>query len=197
MQNNYIAERGDYVYHLENTIIASIQSAIERMLAAQGIAGWTVARSNQPTIQAIQNNTVYFDIISKHRLGVQAQKPVQIDGDWYNATRWYEEWIVQLSAFKQRTEEDTTRTWTSTDVLTQVQACVNGGGNTSEPTRYAWWPESYINIVRSTDLREIDFETDSGLKEKMPQFDFTMILEQGLMAAVPTIDDIEMDVQPI
>ena len=52
-------------FHNQNLIISKIQSALETMLADLNVTGWLVLRSNQPTIQALQNNSIYYDIISK------------------------------------------------------------------------------------------------------------------------------------
>lgn len=204
MNNSYVKTAADYQYHNENMIISMIVKALTSMLESIGAGDeWQVARSNQPTIQAMQNNTVYFDIISKRRLGVQAEKPVQINQEWRTASCWFEDWLVQISAFKQRTPEDGPETITSVDIITKLQACINGGGAAPTVGAYrggttpTWWGVDWINIIRSTDLREIDFETDSGLKEKMPQFDFSLVISQSILSDTPAVSDIEIETQPV
>lgn len=206
MANNYEDKTTNYAYTNENRIISRIRSALVSMLENQGYSDWQVVRGNQPTIQAMQNKTVYFDVISKRRYGVQAVKTFKDTdtGGWFGGTVWIEDWLVQVSAFALRDPNtDTETTETSVDVATVLQACINGGGASPTYAGYkngtvaTWFPYDNIQIVRSTDLREIDFETDSGLKEKFPQFDFSLVVGQRLLKKISKIDKIEMEMERI
>lgn len=195
-------------YHGRNEILAVLVTAVENMLADFGLEKtWQVASLNQPTIQALQNRTVYLDIISRRRYGTQGTKPVLVDGAYKNATVWYEELLVQIGGFLQRDPAtDTESTLTSTDVVEYLQGCVNAnidlGTETDRVSRYgvprkSYFEEDWLEIIRSTDLRELDYETDSGLKEKFPQFDFTIVVSQKLLKNMPNFDSIEIETERI
>ena len=164
--------------------------------------GWQVVRSNQPTIQALQDKTIYFDIISKRRIGVQGTRPVKTeDGNWANESVWYEELLVQVSAFKRRNPGiDDILTQTSSDIIDLLQAVINADGdlpegNTDESSKFI--RDENFQVIRSTNIRELDYETDSGLKEKMPQFDFLVVVKQRLLKNINKIDTIELETKRI
>lgn len=186
-------------YHNFNQLVADIHQALTNALAVLGYSTWQVVRANQSTIQALQNDTVYFDIISRRRYGVQGSKPIKQRDDWVMQSTWYEELLIQVSAFKQRNPEtDTTDTITSSDVIVLLQGLVNGSGDIGgdyfgdfENPRLFQDPD--YQLIRSTDIREIEFETDSGLKDKFPQFDFLLVVEQRLLKKIEKIDTIELE----
>lgn len=194
--NTYEKDLSQYVYHNENAIMVEIRNLLLRILDAHGVKDWGVIRNNQPTIQRMQNNMVYFDVVSKRRYGVQGNVPIQSGGKWYEASHWFEDWLIQVSAFKQKDPEtDDEDTVTSIDIITILQACINGGGKMSlvNGKGYAsWLGVNWLDIVRSTDLREIDYETDSGLMDKFPQFDFNLVVEQSLVKDDPNISGVAL-----
>lgn len=189
-----------------NDILSRIRRALNTMLQDLQL-GWQVIRANQPTIQALQNNTVYFDVISRRRYGVQGSRPKKNDdGDWQMEIIWYEEWLIQVSAFKQRDpEEDDEITTTASDVITLLQSTINANNDIGTYSsnwdvkngRYNYFPSSRYSLIRSTDVREVEFETDSGLKEKFPQFDFLLVVEQRLLKKMEKIDTIELETKRI
>lgn len=204
MANNYQKERSAFIYHRENQIIGSIVRTLNDALS--GIApGWRVMRANQPTVQALENKTVYFDIVSKRKYGTVGRQAYKDAQGWYGGAKWYEEWLIQVSGFQQRTPEtDTTETLTSVDVITLLQARINGSvggllhnelGKISYTKNIFGVP--WLDVIASSVLREIDFETDSGLKEKLPQFDFTIVIEQGQVSPVIEADLIDMRVSSV
>jgi hypothetical protein len=181
-------------YHNQNEIIAKIQTALTTMLTDLNI-DWQVLRSNQPTVQELQNNSIYHDIISKRRIGTQGVKSILIDNNWQDVSIWYEEYLVQISGFKQRdVDTDTELTLTSSDVIALLQGCINSNG-AIDGKKY--FNADWLQVIKSTDIRELDFETDSGLKEKMPQFDFILVVEQALTKEINKVDDIEMDIHRV
>lgn len=191
-------------YYNSNLIISEIHSALTRAknLFAE-LSNWQVVRANQPTIQAIQNDTIYFDIISKRRYGVQGSKPKKIDGEWTMESVWLEEILIQVSAFKQRNPEtDDVYTITSSDAISLIQGVVNAqnslgnvfNGDIENPRLFE---KKEFNVIRSTDMREIEFETDSGLKDKFPQFDFLLVVEQRLLKKMENIATIELETKRI
>lgn len=183
-------------FHNQNAVIAKIQSALTAMLADLGISGWQVLRSNQPTVQELQNNSIYHDIISKRRIGTQGVKSVQVVVDgvktWKDVSVWYEEYLIQVSGFKQRdVDTDTDQTTTSSDIIALLQGCLNSNGAIDGKN---YFNLDWLQLIKSTSIRELDFETDSGLKEKMPQFDFILVVEQTLTKGINDVDDIDMNV---
>lgn len=182
-------------YHKQNDIIAHIQAALTAILTDLGItvgnSGWQVLRANQPTIQALQNKSVYYDIISKRRIGTQGTRSKLATNGWVDTTSWYEEYLVQVSAFKQREPgTDTTATLSSSDIIGMIQGCINSNGVLAEKN---YFDSSWIQLIKSTEIRELDYETDSGLKEKMPQFDFLLVVGQTLTKSINTAEKIEMN----
>ena len=183
-------------FHNQNAVIAKIQSALTAMLVDLGISGWQVLRSNQPTVQELQNNSIYHDIISKRRIGTQGVKSVQVVVDgvktWQDVSVWYEEYLIQVSGFKQRdVDTDTDQTTTSSDIIALLQGCLNSNGAIDGKN---YFNSDWLQLIKSTSIRELDFETDSGLKEKMPQFDFILVVEQTLTKGINDVDDIDMNV---
>ena len=183
-------------YHNQNAIIAKVQSALTAMLTDLGITGWQVLRSNQPTVQELQNNSVYHDIISKRRVGTQGVKSVLVDTQngkvWRDVSVWYEEYLIQVSGFKQRdVDTDGVETTTSSDIIALLQGCLNSNGAIDGKNYFS---SDWLQLIKSTSIRELDFETDSGLKEKMPQFDFILVVEQTLTKGINSVDDIDMDI---
>lgn len=195
-------------YHGRNEILSVLVDAVTNMLTDFDLdKTWQVASLNQPTIQALQNHTVYLDIISRRRYGTQGTKPVLVNGAYQNASVWYEELLVQIGAFLQRDpDKDTTSTMTSSDVVEYLQGCVNAnidlGVETNRTSRYgvprrSYFEKDWLEIIRSTEVRELDYETDSGLKEKFPQFDFTVVVSQKLLKNMSSFDSIEIETERI
>lgn len=189
-------------YQKFNSIIHTVKQALTNMLGDLGYDNWQVVRANQPTIQALQNETVYFDVISRRRYGVQGSKPKNTNsGGWQMESVWYEEWLMQVSAFKQRDPvNDTMDTTTASDVINLLQGLVNGNtdlasGGITQPKSY--FQGDWMNVIRSTDVREVEFETDSGLKDKFPQFDFLLVVEQRLLKKMEKIETIELETKRI
>lgn len=191
-----------------NYIIQQIHQALTNMLDRIGHRNWQVIRANQPTIQALQNETVYFDIVSRRRYGVQGSRPVKRKyygrDEWFMESVWFEEILVQVSAFKQRNpEEDWLNTITGSDIIELLQGLINANndlgvdnvfGINNRPT---FFQDDALRVIRSTQMREVEFETDSGLKDKFPQFDFLLVVEQRLLKKMEKIETIELETKRI
>lgn len=195
-------------YHSRNEVLTKLINGVKAILKDFNLHNtWQVASLNQPTIQGLQNNTVYVDIIARRRLGTQGIKRVDVNGVWKDCSAWYEEMLVQVGAFKQRDPAtDTIETLTSSDVIEYLQGCVNGnidlGTGSSGIDRFGLSKKSYFNedwleVIRSTEMRELDYETDSGLKEKFPQFDFTLVVSQKLLKTGVNFANIEIGTERI
>lgn len=192
MSNPYNITIPDYIK--DNDILSAIQAGlVECTRRTPLMYDWSVAQANQPSIQALQNKMVYWDVISRRRLGVQGELlSGGLQGtNWNRTPVWYEIWLIQVSAFMMRTETEVTSAlaFNSQDAIVNLQAYVNDFDNGLSKyfkTGLAAVPDT--QVVRSTDLRNIDFETDSGLKQKFPQFDFEIVMRR-----VPSRDNIKID----
>lgn len=179
MPNPYIKPNEPTKAWLNNEIMFILRRGLNTMASSMG---WQCIQANQPSIQAVQDNTIYFDVVSKRRIGVQGVRYYKRDpsDSWFSPDIWYESWLVQVSAFRKRDEKDYTEMLTSQDAIVRMQAWVNSPlglkknliWDTFEPA------VDWLDVVRATDIRDIDFETDSGLIEKFPQFDFELIVER-------------------
>lgn len=191
-------ELSDYTYINENYVFSLFQTAINSILnriTVTEATTWQVARMSQPTIQGLQDKTIYYDVIAKKRVGTQGNMSKLINGQWNTISHWYEEWLVQISGFKSRTMEDVAETITSTDIISILQGVFN-----SAPDMQVDWigqsgllNEPRIKLIKSFDVRIGDYETDSGLKEKMPNFDISVVVEQYLSRPTANVDSVEID----
>lgn len=198
MGTNINTALDNYTYITENTVFSLLQPAIKSILSRVSIteaASWEVARMSQPTIQGLQDKTIYFDVIEKRRIGTQGNMSKLIDNQWNTISHWYEEWLVQISGFKSRKPDDGADTITSTDIISIIQGVFN-----SAPDMQIDWigqngllNSPRIKLVKSFDVRIGDYETDSGLKEKMPNFDISIIVEQYLSRETANVDSVEID----
>lgn len=195
-------------YHGRNNILSHLVTAFNSMLTDLGLdSTWIVVSNNQPTIQGLQNNTVYIDIVSKRRYGTQGTKSIKIGDDWYDSSVWYEELLVQVGGFLQRNPQtDDENTLTSSDVIGLLQGCVNAnndvGGVGVGQNKYGvknrtYFTDEWMQVIKSTELRELDYETDSGLKEKLPQFDFVLVVEQNILKKADKITNMEVRTERI
>lgn len=199
MANNIITTTPDYSFITENNVFATIRTALEGILARLDIpeaATWTVARMSQPTIQGLEDKTIYFDVISRRRIGTQGIMSERISEVWNNVAHWYEDWLIQISGFKSRTMEDTENTTTSADIISLIQ----GVFNSSPDMQVNFFGDNSglldnprIKLVKSFDVRIGDYETDSGLKEKMPNFDISLIVEQFMTRQTANITSVDIN----
>lgn len=182
MPNPYNITIPEYIK--DNDILSAIQAGlIECTRRTPLMNDWGVAQANQPSIQALQDKMVYWDVISRRRLGVQGEllSGGPSGADWERAPVWHEIWLIQVSAFMMRTEREITSAlaFNSQDAIVNLQAYVN------DPFRGLSFQFERVpggvpdtQVIRSTDIRNIDFETDSGLKQKFPQFDFEIVMKR-------------------
>ena len=182
MSNPYNITIPDYIK--DNVILGAIQAGlIDCTRKTPLMNDWGVAQANQPSIQALQDKMVYWDVISRRRLGVQGEllSGGPRGNDWERTPVWHEIWLIQVSAFMMRAESEYSSdvTFNSQDAIVNLQAYVN------DPFRgLSYWFKNSIagvpdtQVIRSTDIRNIDFETDSGLKQKFPQFDFEIVMKR-------------------
>lgn len=195
-------------YHGRNSVLSYLVGAFNAMLVDLGLnQTWQVVSANQPTLQGLQNNTIYIDIVSKRRYGTQGTKSIKTDNGWVDSSVWFEEMLVQVGGFLQRNPQtDDVNTLTSSDVIGLLQGCVNSnsdmGGVGTGQNKYgvkkrSYFVEDWMQVIKSTDLRELDYETDSGLKEKLPQFDFVLVVEQNILKKADEISNIEIGTERI
>ena len=198
--NTYKTQNVTYDFHTFYDVALKIYSNLQLMLAyyPRGASDWKVAQSNQPTIQALQDKTVYFDVISRRRIGQQGSiQRENMNNRWYSCPHWFEEWIIQVSCFSIRNpNDDPSSTTFGVDIASYLQGCVNSVKGVQNSDR-AYFSESWIDVIRSGEIREIDFETDSGLKEKFPQFDFGLVIEQTLAIPENSVQTVATTVQGV
>lgn len=193
MSNPYIKPNEPTTVWTNNEIMFILRRALTTQA---DVMGWQCIQSNQPSIQAVQDKTIYFDVISKRRIGVQGVKyyKTSVSGAWNYPDVWYESWLVQVSAFRKRDETDYTDTFTSQDAIIQMQAFVNSPFGLRDFLKWDTMEPAvdWLEVVHATDIRDVDFETDSGLIEKFPQFDFELIVERrGAFGFLPETDIVD------
>ena len=184
-------------YIKDNAVLAAIQGGLEECTRKTPLMNdWGVAQANQPSIQALQDKMVYWDVISRRRLGVQGELlSSTLQGTHWKCTPvWHEIWLIQVSAFMMRTEREVTSVlaFNSQDAIVNLQAYVNDpfyGLSKYFKRTPGGVPDT--QVIRSTDIRNIDFETDSGLKQKFPQFDFEIVMRRVPSRNVINIDHID------
>ena len=188
----------DYSYITENNVFLLFQQAITSILSRVNITealSWNIARMSQPTIQGLEDKTIYYDVISKRRIGTQGNMSKLINSKWNTVSHWYEEWLVQISGFKSRKMDDTQNTITSTDIISIIQ----GVFNSAPDMQVNWIGQSgllnnpRIKLIKSFDVRIGDYETDSGLKEKMPNFDISVVVEQYLARETANVSEVDIE----
>lgn len=181
------------MYKTENEIWAFLVSKFNAVLAENDITGWTVLRNYQPSIQGLKDKCVYLYKVNKRRVGTQGITSVKDDnGDWQSAENWFEEIMFQVSAFcKREPSTETTSTITSEDVLDILLAYVNSALKVPE-----WRTQGY-GVIKATNIRCMDYETDSGLQEKLPQFDFLLCIEQNKLKKIGKFDTVEIETKRV
>lgn len=174
----------------ENEIFAFLVKEIKDVLSDAGADyDFTVTRGFQPTLQALQDKTVYINRVSKRRYGTQGSTDAldNASGEWQNIQQWYEEHLFQVSAFKkQHPETDDETTVTSGDVIEVLMAFFNS----SEKVKR--WKATGYEVIKTVSSTDLNFETDSGLNEKMPHFDVVIVVEQNTLKIKPKISKIEI-----
>lgn len=177
----------------ENQIWKFLIAKFNTVLSNNGYSNWAVLRDYQPSIQGLKDKGIYIHRIEKRRIGTQGSV-LEYDnlGDCYDADHWYEEILFRVSAFcKRNPETETYETITSEDVLDTLLAYINSASKVSE-----WKTEGY-EVIKATNMRLLDFETDSGLQEKLPQFDFLLCIEQKVLKKIAKIDTINLETKRV
>lgn len=177
----------------ENQIWSFLVTQFNQVLSDNGYTGWTVLRNYQPSIQGLRDKSVYLYKISKRRIGTQGTITEKDTlGDWQVVDHWYEEILFQVSAFAKRDPAtETVETITSEDVLDTLMAYVNSA------LKVPAWKSAGYEVIKATSVRCLDYETDSGLQEKLPQFDFLLCVEQKRLKKIGKIDTIELETKRV
>lgn len=177
----------------DNKIWAFLISEFKKVLREYGYTDWDVIRNYQPSIQGLKDKTIYLHKISKRRIGTQGNVSIlDNEGDWQNIDHWYEEILFQVSAYKRiDINNDTKDTITSEDVLDILLAYINSSRKVED------WKNAGYEVIKATNMRLLDYETDSGIQEKFPQFDFLLVLEQSNLKKIEKIDTIETEIKRV
>ena len=187
----------EYSYITENYVFSLFQTAINSILSRISLTeapNWQVARMSQPSIQELQDKTIYYDVISRRRIGTQGNMSKRINQNWNTISHWYEEWLIQISGFKSRTMEDVSETITSADIVSIIQGVFNSAPDMQEDFigHSGLLNNPRLKLIKSFDVRIGDYETDSGLKEKMPNFDISLVVEQYLSRPTASVDSVDI-----
>lgn len=172
----------------ENQTWSFLVSQFNKVLTDNNITDWVVLRNYQPSIQGLKNKAIYLHKVSKRRIGTQGNTDIlDENGEWQNVDHWYEEILIQVGAYKSiNVNTDTVDTITSEDVLGLLLAYVNSARKVQD------WKSAGYEVIKATSMRLLDYETDSGIQEKLPQFDFLLVLEQSNLKKESKIDTIEI-----
>lgn len=173
----------------ENNIWAFLVSEFQAVLNANGYTDWVVMRNYQPSIQGLKDKSIYLHKVSKRRIGTQGNSNVLnvTTGQWENIDHWYEEVLIQVGAYKRiDIEHDNENTITSEDVLSVLLSYINSARKVQD------WKSAGYEVIKATNMRLLDYETDSGIQEKLPQFDFLLVLEQSNLKNEGKVDTIEL-----
>ena len=100
--------------------------------------------------------------------------------------------MFQVGSFAKRDPEtETVESITSEDVLDTLMAYINSS------TKVAEWKTAGYEVIKATNIRSMDYETDSGLQEKLPQFDFLLCVEQSRLKKIGKFDNIEIETKRV
>lgn len=177
----------------ENQIWAFLVDKFNKELQANGYTDWVVLRNYQPSIQGLKDKAVYLYKVSKRRIGTQGLITEKDNsGDWQTVDHWYEEILFQVGGFAKRNPEtETVESITGEDVIETLMAYVNSASKVLE------WKTAGYEVIKATNIRCMDYETDSGLQEKLPQFDFLLCVEQSKLKKIAKFDNIEIETKRV
>lgn len=177
----------------ENQVWAFLITEFNKVLKEYGYDDWVILRNYQPSIQGLKDKAIYLHKISKRRVGTQGNTNIlDNQGNWQNVDHWYEEILIQVGAYKRiDINNDTKDTITSEDVLSILLAYVNSARKVEN------WKSAGYEVIKATNMRLLDYETDSGIQEKLPQFDFLIVLEQSNLKKIEKIDTIELETKRV
>lgn len=173
----------------ENQIWAFLVEQLTKVLKDNGYTDWVVLRNYQPSIQGLKDKAIYLHRVTKRRIGTQGNTNVlnTTTGGWQNIDHWYEEIMIQVSAYKRiNVDTDTSNTITSEDVLDVLLSYINSARKVQD------WKSAGYEVIKATNMRLLDYETDSGIQEKLPQFDFLLVIEQSNLKNEGKVDTIEL-----
>lgn len=177
----------------ENQIWAFLIGKINQELANNGYDDWVVLRNYQPSIQGLKDKAIYLEKIAKRRIGTQGLITEQDDNkNWQEVDHWYEEILFSVSAFaKRNAETETINTITSEDVIETLVAYINSASKVQE------WKTAGYEVIKATEIRLLDYETDSGIQEKLPRFEFLLVLEQSKLKKIENTGNIEIETKRV
>lgn len=177
----------------ENQIWAFLVEKFNQELQNNGFTDWVVLRNYQPSIQGLKDKAIYLYKASKRRIGTQGLiTEMDNKGQWQTVDHWYEEILFQVGGFAKRNPEtETVDTLTSEDAIDTLMAYVNSARKVQE------WKTAGYEVIKATNMRSMDYETDSGLQEKLPQFDFLLCVEQSKLKKVEEVDIIEIETKRV
>lgn len=176
----------------ENQIWAFLIAKFQEVLNENGYNDWVILRNYQPSIQGLRDKAIYLHKVTKRRIGTQGNTTIYDNGECKTVDHWYEEILIQVGAYKKlNPETDTEDTITSEDVLNILLAYINSARKVED------WKSAGYEVIKATNMRLLDYETDSGIQEKLPQFDFLLVLEQSNLKKIGIVDTIELETKRV
>lgn len=158
----------------ENQIWADIFTILNNILTVKKITGWTIRQGNQPTVENMQDSSIYITRLASRRYGWQAHRNKwnQTANKMIHSEEYFQEILLQVSAFKKRNPSDTNEL-TSGDVLNSFITFLQSIDGVKA------MQEKGFQTYRIQELREPAAVMDNDLYEKLPSFDFSIVLLQN------------------
>lgn len=176
----------------ENKIWTDIIAVLSVFMAAEGLTGWNIRQNEQPTMQGFKNNSVYLSRVASRRHGWQGKRD---DWDAENAVMihtetYMQEIMFQATAFHKRSQTDATEL-TGGDVLNKIITFLMSTDGLLKMRA------KNLTLLRISELREPAIVSDSAIFEKLPSFDFTVIIEQTEQTAIGKADIATLNIKRV
>lgn len=158
----------------ENQIWTSIFTLLNGVLTTKKITGWTIRQGNQPTIENMKDQSIYITRLASRRYGWQAHRDKwnETTGKMIHSEEYFQEILFQVSAFKKRNITNTDEL-TSGDILNTFITFLQSVDGVKA------MHEKGFQTYRIQELREPAVVMDNDLYEKLPSFDFSVVLLQN------------------
>lgn len=158
----------------ENEIWASVFSLLNGILTKRGITDWTIMQGSQPTVEALRDKSIYITRLASRRYGWQAHrnKYNEATGKMVHLEEYFQEVLFQVSAFAKRHPENISEK-TSGDILNTLITYLQSIEGVKD------LHQKGFQTFRIAELREPAISDDSENYEKLPSFDFSLVLVQN------------------
>ena len=176
----------------ENQIYADIVQLINTALTNLNIKGWQVLQLKQPIKLTNIQPTIYVTYTTTNQRGWQYRSYSTSVSGYQKTEHQKEELLVQISALRRRTINDSVNTLNSKDILKYLRMYlldINKGLKDLKNLGYS--------IYQPSEIQSPDFFDDSDNFEFMPFFNVTFIIEQTLNSPQTVIDDYTLQIRRV